>query len=165
MSKSGVKREIIVCGRAAASRLTGSVLPKLPGSVHVREAHWRDRLLGELARCKPLLCVVEEYVPLRNEMPELRKLFGPNAEGVAAASVHFVTDMIVTHELLPELAERSPETRFVITCHMRSGVSSGDRAVYEQRPEVMKVMGFINSDRNTNFLVKTIRRMYFEGSA
>ncbi len=161
---SGVKREIIVCGRAAASRLTGSILPKLPGSVHVREAHWRDRLLGELARRKPPLCVVEEYVPLRDQMPELRRLFGPNAEGVAANHPNCVTDMIVAHKLLPELAERSPETRFVITCHMRSGVSKEDRAAYEQRPEVLQVMGFINSDRNAEFLVKTIRRMYFEGS-
>jgi hypothetical protein len=105
---------------------------------------------------------MEEYVPLNDEMPELRRLFGPNALAFAAAHVHFVTDMIVAHKLLPDLAEQSPETKFVITCHMRSGVSREDRAAHEQRPEVLKVIGFINSDRNTEFLVKTLSRMYLE---
>jgi hypothetical protein len=164
MFGSGVKSDIVVCGRAAASRLTGSVLPKLPRRVRVIEAHWRDRLLRELARRKPPLCVMEEYVPLRDEMPELVQLFGPNARAFAAAHVHCVVDMMVAHRLLPDLAECSPETKFVIACHMRSGVSREDRAAYEQRPEVLKVIGFINSERNTKLLVKTITRMYFEES-
>ena len=157
-----VTGEVLVSGHAAAHRMVECVLPGLPGKLRVKEAHWTNRLIRQLRRGKQPLCVMEEYVSLRDPMPELKRILGRNARAAAASRNLWFTEFTCALNLLPELAEASPETRFIITCHSRCGVTKKDRAAYERRPEVLKVIGFVNSDRNTQFLLKTMQRIYFD---
>ena len=63
-------------------------------------------------------------------------------------------------DLLPEMIQASPGTRYVITSHIRgSGVTKEEKAIYKKIPEVIKVMGFINSNTNANYLLKVFEKM------
>ena len=152
--------EVLVSGYAVASGMIGSVLPELPGEVRMKEAHWIEPLVRQLRRGEHPLCVMEEYVSIRNPVPAIRRLLGrgpnPNLRNLG------YVELTCAVNILPDLVEASPETRFVIACHSRCGVTKKDRDAFERRPEVLKVIGFVNSKRNSQFLVKTMRGIYFE---
>lgn len=152
--------EVLVSGYVVATGMNSTVLPELPGKVRMKEAHWSEPLIRQLRRGKHPLCVMEEYVSTRNPVPAIRRVLGRGPNPTLRNLGY--TDFTCALNLLPELAEASPETRFVIACHSRCGVTKEDRAAFEARPEVLKVIGFVNSKRNTQFLLKTMRRIYFE---
>lgn len=163
MFRRSVSKEILVCGYAAAARLEGCVLPKLAGSVVVREAHTKACLLRELRRGRQRLCVLEHLVPLQDPLIPYRAMFGKHARLAAQRGVSLWTEAIPALDLMPELVAASRDTRFVVACHMRGqGFSKEEREAYARHPEVLKLIGFINSTANEEFLVGLLRRMYLD---
>jgi hypothetical protein len=158
--------EVLVCGYPAASRIT-DLLPLLGERLSIKGAHTRDELLLELARGQQAVCILEHEVPPVDPLKEIGQLLGKGATAKAKASLHKKLALaharrVTAYELLPELVKRSPNTKFVITSHTRGfGLSPKERALYKKRPEVVKVMGFVNSWGNTVYLLKLFSRVYF----
>ena len=153
MSQS-TSKEVVVCGYAGAERMAQSVVPYL-SPLCMRQAHTRDELFEALSQCHPPVCIVEHKVLSIDPIKVLTET------QLDAATLAAMTKAFTTYELLPDLAGCSPETRFVITSHTRgSGLSRAEHALYKQRPEVIKVMGFVNGTGNTIYLLKLLSRVY-----
>jgi hypothetical protein len=147
-------KEVVVCGNAGADRMTQAVVPYLAG-LSMREAHSRDELMEALAKSQPPICLVEHKVL---SIDPVKLLKGDQWD---SSFLDALKNIVTAYELLPELAERSPETKFVITSHNRGGgISPADKALYKARPEVIKVMGFVNETSNTFYLLKLLSRVY-----
>jgi hypothetical protein len=168
-----MRNEILVCGEAAAARVA-DLLHVVGGGLIVREAHTKTELLNELAKGRQPICVVEHQVPMRNPTKRIAKVFAglvgravPDAEDLVDVN-HFLSQTAFSLgpdttacDLLPELVAASPQTRFVITSHTRgAGLSEQQRALYKARKEVLKVMGFVNSLQNSQYLLKLFSRVY-----
>ena len=166
MAKSTPQKEILVCGHPAAERIIQSILPRLDGALSVRGAHTKDELLEELARGRQSVCVIEHQVPGIDPMKQLAQLFEAGDDDDAVAALASKTQLsfspgVTAYDLLPELVSRSPTSQFVITSHTRgSGLSPQQRALYKERKEVVKVMGFVNAQENSNYLLKLLSRVY-----
>ncbi len=158
-------KDLVVCGHAGAERVAECVLPYVLGPLSMRQAHTRDELLAALSQCHPLVCITEHRIPTIDPVKELEEMFDQDQldAGALAAKTQIVLSPGVTaYQVLPEFARRSPETRFVITSHTRgSGLSRAQHALYKQRPEVVKVMGFVNETSNIFYLLKLLSRVYF----
>lgn len=153
MRQSSLK-EIVVCGYAGAERMAQSVIPYL-SPLSMRQAHTRDELFEALWQCHPPVCIVEHKILSVDPIKALTET------QLDAATLAAITQLFRTYELLPELARLSPETKFVITSHIRgSGLSRAEHALYRQREEVIKVMGFVNGTSNTIYLLKLLSRVY-----
>ncbi len=151
--------EILICGRPAESRIV-DLLPRLAGHVAVRGAHTKDALLKQLARGHQPICVLEHEVPTVDPVKSL-SIFRLAAAVIASKTQFTLSPSVTAYELLSQLVASSPSTRFVITSHTRGfGISPEQRALYKERPEVLKVMGFINSQENTNYLLTLFSRVY-----
>jgi hypothetical protein len=166
MAKSKSSREILVCGHPAAWRVK-DLLPMLGEGLSVKGAHTRAELLKELGSGQQAVCIIEHEVPPVDPLKEVGQFLAKGATGRAKASLLRKLDVamsrrITAYELLPELVNRSPYTKFVITSHTRGfGLSPQQHASYKEHPEVVKVMGFVNGWGNTVFLLKLFSRVYF----
>jgi len=171
MTNSTAQKEVLVCGHAAAERIE-SILPELEGELVMRRVNTKGELVAELAKNRQPICIVEHQVPEIDPAKQWSQLFKASGAGSALAS--FLTGGLLSkqqvslppettaYDLLPELVSRSPVTQFVITSHTRgSGLSPEQRALYKERKEVLKVMGFVNSTQNYHYLVKLFSRVYF----
>ena len=128
----------------------------------------KDDLIKELSRGHQPICVVEHKVPTSETVQDCAKLF-PNGRGglnvkafVSNLSSSWGTKFGTTaYALLDELNAASPETKFIVTSHIRgSGIPPEQRARYKQRKEVLKVMGFTNSPVNYRYLMSLFSRVY-----
>lgn len=163
MAESVFKKEILVCGHAAAARINSGMLQRLNGGLVVTGAHTKDKLIEELTRGQQPICIMEHDVPLVDKLKDLAKLYGSEEAAFQFLSRYnmVLSKVIPAYELLPELVNRSPETSFVIVCHCKGGgISPEQRKLYKTRTEVVKVMGFINSKANYNYLTKLLSRVY-----
>jgi hypothetical protein len=147
-------KEVVVCGNAGADRMAESVVHYLAG-LSMRGAHSRDELLEALAQSQPPICLVEHKVLSIDPMKVLQ------GNQWDSSIVNALKNIVTAYELLPELTKRSPETKFVITSHNRGGgIPRADKALYKTRPEVIKVMGFVNETSNIFYLLKLLSRVY-----
>lgn len=167
------EKEILVCGRAAAARIV-DLLAQLNGGLVLREARTQAELLTELEKGHQPICVVEHEVPLKDPVKGLAKIFGglvgrvlPNTEDRERAEHLFSNTGVIfsrvttAYALLPKLLAASPGTQFVITSHMKGGgIPKEMRELYKQRKEILKIMGFANSDQNSEYLTKLFSRVY-----
>jgi len=172
MNGSPIRKEILVCGYAAAERIA-DWLPEFGGELLMRCVDTKDALVGELVRGHQPICIIEHQVPVIGPTKQLGDLF--SASGAGATLSSFLTHSLLSKQqislppettayaLLPELVSSSPETKFVITSHTRgSGLTPEQRTLYKERKEVLKVMGFVNSAVNYQYLMKLFSRVYFE---
>jgi hypothetical protein len=172
MNDSTIQKEVLVCGYDAAERV-GSILLELGGGLVMCRVDTKDALLAALAKGRQPVCIIEHQVPVVDPVKQWTQVFKAGGAGSALAS--FLTGGLSSRQplslpptptayaLLPELLSRSPETKFVITSHTRgSGLSPEQRAQYKERPEVLKVMGFVNSTVNYHYLMKLFSRVYFD---
>jgi hypothetical protein len=165
MTTSPAQKEILVCGYPAALRME-SLLTQLAGELSLRRVCKKSELLEELSRGQQPICVIEHEVPAIDSMNQIAQLLNIKADDEWAAALARKTQIslspfVTAYNLLPELISRSPLTRYVITSHTRgSGIAPPQRALYKERAEVLKVMGFVNGDGNTNYLLKLLSRVY-----
>ncbi len=133
----------------------------------MRNAHTQQHLLTELARGQQPICVIEHEVPELDPLKEVGHFLARGATPRVKAALHKEVVLAMSrrstaYDLLPQLIKCSPQTRFVITSHTRGfGLSPQQRALYKARPEILKVMGFVNSSVNTVYLLKLLSRVYF----
>lgn len=164
MAETGSTDEILVCGYAAERRVIRCILPMLNDNLSVKGAHTKDKLIEELSRGRQPICIMEHCVHLVDPVEELKNIIGEDKIDILEFATHGqipLAEEIIAYDLLPELLTCSPNTKFVITSHTRGfGVSPEQRALYKQRPEVLKVMGFINAQGNSNYLLKLLCRVY-----
>lgn len=171
MNNLTTQKEVLVCGFAAAERID-SILPELGGELLMRVAHTKDALIKELTTGHQPICLIEHQVSLIDPAKQWSQLF--TASGAGTKLALFLTGGLLSkyqvslkpettaYDLLVELVSRSPETQFVITSHTRgSGISPEQRALYKEREEVLKVMGFVNGTGNYHYLMKLFSRVYF----
>jgi hypothetical protein len=107
-----VSKEVVVCGNAGADRMVQSVVPYLVG-LSMREAYSRDELLEAIVQSRPPICLVEHKVL---SIDPIKVLKGDQWD---SSILDALKNVVTAYELLPELAQRSSETKFVITCHNR----------------------------------------------
>jgi len=167
--------EVLVCGFDAAERIE-SILRELGSELVMRRVTAKDELIAELAKGQQQICVVEHLVPTIDAVKvwnQLHKATGLTqglfhiagilSAGLISKRQETLTAPMTAYDLLPELVSRSPKTQFVITSHTRgSGLSPEQRALYKERQEVLKVMGFVNSTANYHYLAKLFSRVYYD---
>ena len=172
MNDSTIRKEVLVCGYAAAERIADN-LREFGGELLMRSVNTKDELVSELAKGHQNICIIEHLVPVIDPVKQWGHLFSTGGAGAALSS--FLTGSLLSkqqvslppditaYELLPGLVSSSPETKFVITSHTRgSGLTPEQRALYKGRKEVLKVMGFVNSVVNYEYLMKLFSRVYFD---
>jgi hypothetical protein len=167
MAKSKSQQEILVCGFPPALRLE-SILPRIGGGLRLRPAHTKGELLQAIALGRHGVCVMEHQVLDADPMNDLAGFFDGDPDGDAIIKALTSKRQVISprsipaYELLPELIAASPQTQFVITSHTRGfGFSPQERVLYSKHPEVVKLMGFVNADQNTNYLLRLFSRVYF----
>ncbi|HAV64877.1 MAG TPA: hypothetical protein DCY13_21220 [Verrucomicrobiales bacterium] len=157
---------IVVCGEANAARFEQSVANQLTRPIEVVYASTKDELFLEIRRHKPLLCLVEHQVPVVSVADQLNAIFsgsGVDMSDLAGNQAFGLGDQAVARELLPELKKLSPDTKFVVTCHIRGGgMGKEERRKYSDARGVERVVGFINSTNHSAFLIKLISKVYFD---
>jgi hypothetical protein len=161
------EKEILVCGYAPADRLQ-SILSEFDGTLSLKAAHTRDELARELAAGQQPICILEHEIYNVDVLGELANVLGVNEAdeeaffaGIVKKAEAAANEACTALDLLPQLIASSPDTRFVITSHTRgSGLSPKQHAAYKAFPEVVKVMGFVNSNQNYKYLKKLLERAY-----
>jgi hypothetical protein len=176
-SGAGSKREVLLYG-AGADGLKALLLELTPGvtiehfvakpdcsqqlwvcgNFALRSVSWAEDLFQELAKGRHRLCVIDggHHVALRSGAEECVRLARKSKLLTATPKTH-----LQPSELVSELVQISPGTKFVFTCHMKGqGISRDDRAEYENFPEVVKVMGRTDSPANQKYLLRLIRKLY-----
>jgi hypothetical protein len=161
------KKEVLVCGYAPADRLQ-SILSELGGTVSLKIAHAKDEFARELATGQQPICIIEHEIYNVDVLGQLANVLGVDEAdeeaffaGIVKKAEAAANDACTALDLLPQLIASSPDTRFVITSHTRgSGLSPKQHAAYKAFPEVMKVMGFVNSNQNYKYLKKLLERAY-----
>lgn len=163
MSSFNTKKEILASDMPAIY-LKG-INAVFGGELVVLRADTKDELISELARGHQPICIIEHQVSSFDPVKEWAK---PNHGllhqiGKLSEEEIKLPAPVTAFDLLPELVAMSPDTKFVITSHVRgSGLSPEQRELYKSRKEVLKVMGFINSTANYNYLMKLFSRVYFD---
>ena len=140
-----------------------SILEDLKENLEVKYAHLRDSLLREIDVGKHPVCLIEHEVAEMDPKEVLSALIDPDVSDVLMSRFQLsLSNNLTAYKLLPDLIDRSPNTKFVITSHVRgSGIPSEVKSLYKRVPEVAKVMGFINANSNYRYLLKLFSRVYY----
>lgn len=152
-----------MCGHRAVDRIKHLISLKNLSLV-LRIANDKAEILNELKKHKPPICIIEHDFGSLEMMEHFRrnlltKFFGD----IFKSSIEKPESIrqFKAYDLLPEMIQASPETRYVITSHIRgSGITKEEKTVYKKFPEVMKVMGFTNSKTNIDYLLNLFHAYY-----
>jgi hypothetical protein len=158
MTQANESKAVLVCGRAAAARLK-NILERYGIPLRIVEAHSRKKLLREIKRHKPPMCIVEHEVPDADPINWLNREFGGVLNDLLRRTAATFSKCVTALELLPEMTELSPGTKFVITSHWRGfGIPKAEKQLYRDHPAVVKVLGFLNSYEE--WTAKKLSRLY-----
>lgn len=121
------------------------------------------QLFHKLKKHKPPICILEDEMALQSRMGRINKFILADKFGLKDFTWENLVPSKLTqaHEMLPELIKISPETKYVIVSHIKGcGISREDREIYKTFPQVVKVLGFISSKGNWDYLLKLLSRVY-----
>ena len=152
---------LLVCGHRAVDRIKRLISSKNLNLV-LRIANDKAEILNELKKNKPPICIIEHDFGFIEMVEQFRSNLFTKFFGDIFKSSEKKTESIEqlkAYNLLPEMIQTSPETRYVITSHIRgSGITKEEKTIYKEFPEVIKVMGFINSNTNISYLLNLFHR-------
>ncbi len=153
----------MVCGHRALDRVK-PLISSNNFDIEINEAKNKDDILKELEKNTPPICIIEhEFGFLEMTKQYRNKLFAKFFRDIFKSSEMSPesVEQFRAYDLLPEMIKISPDTKYVITSHIRgSGITKEEKENYKQIPEVIKVMGFINCKTNINYLLKLFNKIY-----
>jgi len=154
---------LLVCGHRALDRVK-SLISSNNLDIEIKEAENKEDILKELEKNIPSICIIEhEFGFLEMTKQYRNRLFAKFFEDIFKSSEMSPesVEQFRACDLLPKMIRVSPETKYVVTSHIRgSGVTKEEKEIYRQIPEVIKVMGFINSQTNIDYLLKLFNKTY-----
>ena len=156
--------EVLVFGKAAADRMKG-IISEFEGLLSLKIVHSTDQLISKLKRHKQSICILEHDVSLMSMKEQFSKLIWCGKSGHTKYKIEndSSSQPIQAYDILPKLIEISPETNYIIVSHMKgSGVTPKEKERYKKYPQVLKVMGFINSKTNVQYLFKLLNTKYLQ---
>ncbi len=135
--------------KEAACQLEHFVRPSIPRAVFIKRIVRGSKLVRELSKGIYPLAILEHW-----------SIWGVSPDKLPSRWKRSNIEANYAYDLLPELIDVSPDTKFIICCHTR-GVGIGkDKFRYERFPNVIATIGWISSASNARLIIRTIKNLY-----
>ena len=144
---------IVTVGLANTDFLTRTFFWRLERAVPVYPRASPELVSDTLKAWRHPLCIVEHKTP---HWPAVSEIF----TWLHWPDVKMPSKIDKAYELLPEWIECSPDTRYIITLHERGTGVGKERKFYERFPQVISVIGFLDTTSGHNLLYREIKRLW-----